>query len=112
MYKRHKLELFRCRTIEAFNDQAREMGMSNVRLHFAALFLPDAGYWTDSKNHPLEYGRPLGFSTIFTLEEEMVFFSFRSVKLLVLNPYELNEFSQSNFPAKFEQNSSCTNCGK
>ena len=55
------------------------------------------------KNHPLEYGRPLGFSTIFTLEEEMVFFSFRSVKLLVLNspPYRLNEFSQSNFPAKF-----------
>ena len=57
-YKRHKLDLFRCRTIEAFNDQARDMGMSNVCQHFATRFLLDAGYWTGSKNHPLEYGRP------------------------------------------------------
>ena len=72
MYKRQKIELFRGRTIEAFNDQARDMGMSNVRLHFAVCFLPDAGHWVDSKNHPLEYSPPLGFSIVFTLEKEMV----------------------------------------
>ena len=118
VYKRHKLESFRCRTIEAFNDQARDMGLSNVRLHFAARFLPEAGgYWIDSKNHPLEHGPPIGFSIVFTLAEEMVwppgfFIPQRQIISSEPPPYGLNEFSVSNLYAEYEQNNFCTNCGK
>ena len=114
---KRRIESFRLRTATAFSDQARSMGISNVRLHFAERLLPNAGFWFDSKNQPLDYGPPLGFSMIFTVEDEIqwppiVTSQVQQAISSAPPPYISKECGESNLSAEFEQDNFCTNCGK
>ena len=115
MYRRRKLNLSRFRITAAFNDQARDM--SNVCLHFADRILPGAGCWIDSRNQPLDFGPPPGYSIVFTLEEEMewppaVTNQPSQTVSSAPPPYALKERGALNLSAEFEQDNFCTNCGK
>ena len=117
LYRRRKMKLFRLRTIAAFNDLVRGMGIRNVRLHFTVRITPGLGLWIDSRNQPLEFGPPLGFSIIFTLENEIVWppgfvIQQRQIVSSVPPPYVLKELDESNPVTEFEKNNFCTNCGR
>lgn len=48
------------------------MGLHNVHLNFtSSINEDDENCWADSKNKALDDGPPLGFSIVFTHEEEM-----------------------------------------
>lgn len=111
------MKLLRLKTIAAFNDLARGMGISNVRLHFTVHITPGLGRRIYSRNQPLEIGPPLGFSIIFTLENEMVWppgFVIQQLQIIssVPPPYVLKELGQSNPVTEFEKNNFCTNYGR
>ena len=117
MFREHQLKFFRFRLIAAFGDQTRDLGMSNVRLHFAESILPGAGCWIDSRNQPLDFGPPVGYSIVFTVQKEMQW------PPVVINqqwqaissappPYALKERGELSLSAELEQDEFCTNCGR